>query len=171
MTDRSKITIAARYIVDIRGKQFVLCKGLIDSAHRANLLASLLTTPLTIPTETYQYAAALATATTPDGETFTGLGEAEPANVSGPMRTSLLRIAETRAISRALQRLLNVEHELYDDDAPERQETAAGAAQAPRQAAPAARIPVQAPARPVAPVKAMSTAARTAPADPYPVRL
>ena len=49
-----------------------------------------------------------AEATTEDGRTFSGIGDANPANTSRAIAVHSIRMAETRAKARALRDLLNV---------------------------------------------------------------
>ncbi len=82
-------------------------RKLLEAAH-AEGLKSVDTTVLQFPTrETRETAVVRATVTTSQG-TFTGLGDAAPENVPEKLRSALVRVAETRAICRALRGALCV---------------------------------------------------------------
>src|SRR5450631_1860310 len=94
--------VKPEFIIERQGRQFVLVNGLLDLAHQDGL--SSLATELIMPgteIEGVQTWLFKATVTTSRG-TFTGYGDATPANVSRAMLTVLPRFAETRAIARAL---------------------------------------------------------------------
>lgn len=119
------------FIVERQGRSFVLYAGLLDIAHQQGL-KSIRTELLQIPTsDTDNIAICMATVTLEkEGreQTFTGIGDASPRNVSPAMQTCLIRMAETRAKARALRDAVNVGvaafEELSDEDvrdgAPER---------------------------------------------------
>lgn len=104
----------AEFMVDRNGKQFVLYAGLLDEAHKQGL-TELRTNLLQIPDETNGHVA-IVYATAVMGEdapgkkvrTFTGIGDASPANVARAMVTCTIRLAETRAKARALRDAVNV---------------------------------------------------------------
>jgi hypothetical protein len=95
------------FVINRNGKDYVLYAGLLDQAHQQGLKA-IKTQLLQAPTsENGQIAICLAEVTTEQG-TFTGIGDADPGNVSRMMVTALIRMAETRAKARALRDAVNV---------------------------------------------------------------
>lgn len=100
------------FLLDMKGgKKAVLYAGLLDLAHQ-NGLKSIRTELLQLPTADNSYTAiCFATVTLEkDGRemVFTGVGDANTANVKPTMQTCLLRMAETRSKARALRDALNV---------------------------------------------------------------
>jgi hypothetical protein len=100
-----------KFIVSRQGKDFVLYAGLLDMAHKSGLV-SMITECKQIPDESnHKTAICTATATfQKDGVSmvFTGIGDAAPNNVAPAMQTCLIRMAETRAKSRALRDGVNI---------------------------------------------------------------
>ncbi len=96
------------FFVERQGQRFVLYAGLLDEAHEQGL-KSITTSLLQIPTEENRHIAICqAVVELQDGKTFSGIGDASPANVSRPMQTAIIRMAETRAKARALRDAVNV---------------------------------------------------------------
>jgi hypothetical protein len=95
------------FVVERQGKAFVLYAGLLDEAH-AQGLKSIRTTLVQIPDESNGYVAICQAEVTTEKGTFTGLGDASPANVARAMQTCLIRMAETRAKARAMRDAVNV---------------------------------------------------------------
>ncbi len=152
------------FIVERQGRSFVLYAGLLDIAHQQGL-KSIRTELLQIPApENENIAISMATVTLEkEGreQTFTGIGDASPRNVSPAMMSCLIRMAETRAKARALRDAVNVGvaafEELGDadvhDGAPERGYATSNnrrfqRPQAPPSPAPPVRAAAPAPARP-----------------------
>jgi hypothetical protein len=95
------------FVINRNGKDYVLYAGLLDQAHQQGL-KEIKTQLLQAPSsENGQIAICLAEVTTERG-TFTGIGDADPGNVSRMMVTALIRMAETRAKARALRDAVNV---------------------------------------------------------------
>jgi hypothetical protein len=142
------------FVINRNGKDYVLYAGLLDQAHQQGL-KEIKTQLLQAPSsENGQIAICLAEVTTERG-TFTGIGDADPGNVSRMMVTALIRMAETRAKARALRDAVNVGvtalEELGDDEArPEtRPETRLPESQKePQKAGASAARPAPAPAAP-----------------------
>ncbi|MDE2096693.1 MAG: hypothetical protein KGL39_05545 [Patescibacteria group bacterium] len=104
----AKAKVDERYIIERNGKPFVLYAGLLDLAHMLGL-QTIKTTLLQIPsTDNGETAIVYAEVTITDHGTYTGLGDANPGNVSAPMRPHIIRLAETRAKARALRDAVNV---------------------------------------------------------------
>lgn len=97
-----------RFIVNLKGKQFVTYEGLLDLAHQ-NKLKSIKTELIQIPTkENNNQCIMKAIATTEDGKEFEGYGDADTSNVNSMISKHIIRMAETRAKARALRDLTNV---------------------------------------------------------------
>jgi hypothetical protein len=95
------------FVINRNGKDYVLYAGLLDLAHQQGLKA-IKTQLVQVPSsDNGQVAICLAEVTTEKG-TFTGIGDADPGNVSRMMATALIRMAETRAKARALRDAVNV---------------------------------------------------------------
>src|SRR5918997_2977888 len=95
------------FVINRNGKDYVLYAGLLDLAHQQGLKA-IKTQLIQAPGgDNGQVAICLAEVTTEKG-TFTGIGDADPGNVSRMMATALIRMAETRAKARALRDAVNV---------------------------------------------------------------
>jgi hypothetical protein len=103
--------LAKEFIVESRGKHFVLYAGLLDLAHKRGL-KSIVTKLIQIPEESNNRVAVCTAIVTliHDGieQEFTGIGDAAPNNVAPAMQTCLIRMAETRAKARALRDAVNV---------------------------------------------------------------
>jgi hypothetical protein len=111
------------FLITRQGKQYVLFAGLLDEAHGRGL-SSIDTELLEVPSEgNGQLAIVKARVEMEDGRTFSGIGDASPANVGRSIVPHIIRMAETRAKARALRDAVNVGatalEELSDgDDAP-----------------------------------------------------
>jgi len=95
------------FVVERQGKAFVLYAGLLDEAH-AQGLKSIRTSLLQIPDESNGNVAICQAEVVTEKGTFTGIGDASPANVALAMQSCLIRMAETRAKARALRDAVNV---------------------------------------------------------------
>ena len=83
-------------------------KTLLDKAHKQYGLAGVETEILQFPgAENGNMAIFRATVKNTDGATFSGHGDADPKNTTSTIAPHLLRMAETRAIARALRWLTN----------------------------------------------------------------
>jgi hypothetical protein len=95
------------FLVERDGRTFILYGGLLDLAHERGL-KEITTTLVQVPSELNGMTAIVhATVVTVEG-TFTGLGDANPANVGSAMVPHLIRLSETRAKARALRDAVNV---------------------------------------------------------------
>lgn len=128
------------FLIERQGKTFVLFAGLLDAAHSQGL-AGIDTNLVQVPNAGNDNLAIVQATVTLAGEggelrTFSGIGEAAPNNVAPPMRTALIRMAETRAKARALRDAINVGVTAFEELAPDEEDEQPR----PRRQAP---IPVQ----------------------------
>jgi hypothetical protein len=135
--------IRPEFLVERQGKQLVLYSGLLDLAHRQGLKV-IRTRLVQVPSEDNAQTAIVSAEVETDRGTFSGIGDASPANVSRALLTATIRLAETRAKARALRDATNVGvvalEELGDVDP--------GETTAPRPAAPVATAPASGPVPP-----------------------
>lgn len=107
------------FLVQREGKAFVLYAGLLDEAHQQGL-KSIRTNIVQIPNDDNGAVAIVTAVVETEKGTFTGIGDASPANVTRIMVQHIIRMAETRAKARALRDAINVGvaalEELGDDD-------------------------------------------------------
>lgn len=90
-------------VVKLQGKEYVLFEGLLEVAHEHCHLQSISTNLIQLPTQESPFCIVQATVTTDKGESFQGIGDASPANVNKMIVPHLIRMAETRAVARALR--------------------------------------------------------------------
>lgn len=109
------------FIVERNGKSFVLYAGLLDEAHSRGL-RSIRTQLLQAPSDDNGQTAVVQALVELDSGTYSGLGDAAPNNVAAPMRTCLIRMAETRAKARALRDAINVGVVAFEELPPEDEE-------------------------------------------------
>ena len=93
------------HIVNLKGKNYILFAGLLILAHENGLES--ITTDSVVLNPDKQTAVFIATVKGERGE-FTGHGDANPSNVSKMMLPSYIRMAETRAVARALRFYLGI---------------------------------------------------------------
>lgn len=99
--------IDERFIVDLKGKQFVTYEGLLDLAHKEGLI-SIEVELLQVPSkENGMIAIARATAKTRD-KVFVDIGDAGPNSTNSMIEPHIIRMASTRAKARALRDLTNI---------------------------------------------------------------
>ena len=99
--------VKREFIVERQGRSFVLYAGLLDLAHSQGLRA-VRTRLIQIPSEDNGQTAVVHAEVDTDRGTFSGIGDASPANVARAMLTCTIRLAETRAKARALRDAVNV---------------------------------------------------------------
>lgn len=114
-----KPIVDEKFIVNLKGKDFILYEGLLDLAHQEGLV-SMDVELLQIPSkENGGIAIAKAIARTKD-RTFMDIGDAGPSSVNSMIKPHIIRMASTRAKARALRDLTNVGmtalEELGDDN-------------------------------------------------------
>lgn len=97
-----------RFLINLKGKDFVTYAGLLDLAHKQGLV-KLEVQPLQMPTEDNGLQAiCLATAVTSGGKVFSDLGDASPRNTNKMITAHLIRMASTRAKARVLRDITNI---------------------------------------------------------------
>jgi hypothetical protein len=99
--------VKREFIVERQGRSFVLYAGLLDLAHSQGLRA-IRTRLLQIPSEDNSQTAVVSAEVETDRGTFSGIGDANPTNVTRAMLNCTIRLAETRAKARALRDAVNV---------------------------------------------------------------
>jgi hypothetical protein len=107
MTYQEAVIMKKEYIINRQGKDFVLYEGLLDEAHQQGL-HRISTTIIQIPHEDNGMMAIVAAEVETSKGTFTGIGDASPANVSRMIVPHILRMAETRSKARALRDAVNI---------------------------------------------------------------
>lgn len=97
-----------RFIINIKGKDFVLYAGLLDLAHQKGI-KSVVVEPIQFPTkENRMEAICKATIESRDGELFVEWADANPVNVNKMVAEHILRVAATRSKARALRDYTNI---------------------------------------------------------------
>ena len=106
--DRKKPKLDERWIIEIEGNQFVKYAGLLDLGHQKGI-SQIEVEPLQLPTkDNGNFAICRATVISKSGESFTDIGDANPANCSSKVSKHLLRLSATRSIARALRTFTNI---------------------------------------------------------------
>jgi hypothetical protein len=94
-------------VVKLQGKEYVLFEGLLEVTHENYKLISMETELLQYPSEENNNTAIVkAVVTVKDGEEykkFSGIGDASPASVNRMIAPHIVRMAETRALGRAMR--------------------------------------------------------------------
>lgn len=100
-------TVESRFIQQIGDRDFVKFEGLLDLAHRQGL-KDVNTQLLQAPAEGNNWMAIIRACVTTERGTFSGIGDATPKNVNGRIAPHIVRMAETRAMARALRLACNI---------------------------------------------------------------
>ena len=100
-------TVDGRFVKQIGDRDFVTFEGLLDLAHRQGL-KSVQTELLQAPAEGNCYMAIIQARVTTERGAFSGIGDATPKNVNGRIAPHIVRMAETRAVARALRLACNI---------------------------------------------------------------
>lgn len=138
------VNIDPKFIYEKSGVQVVKAYGLISAAHQVGL-ASVVTTVVQLPSsDNHDMTIVRAEATFDDGSTFTGIGDASPANVGPQVRLATVRIAETRAIVRALRVALAIDL-VTEDELMAETEAPRGASSRPSMPTPSVPAPAAKP--------------------------
>jgi hypothetical protein len=97
-----------RFIITLKGKDFVVYAGLLDLAHQKGL-QNMAVEAIQYPTKDNGFEAICkATVESKNGEVFEELGDANPKNVNQMIVNHILRMAATRAKARALRDFTNI---------------------------------------------------------------
>jgi len=97
-----------KFIMNIKGKDFVLYSGLLDLAHQRGI-KSIHVEPVQYPNkDNGMEAICKAVVISSDGQEFTEIGDANPRNVNSMIREHILRMSATRAKARALRDFSNI---------------------------------------------------------------
>ena len=96
-----------KFILNIKGKDFVLFEGLLDEAHKQGLF-EINTALVCAPSQENNYMAIVKAQVKTERGQFSGIGDASPANVNSMIAPHVIRMAETRAIARALRLACNI---------------------------------------------------------------
>jgi hypothetical protein len=99
--------IDPKFIVDLKGKQFVTYEGLLDLAHQEGLIG-ITTELIQIPSEINNYLAIVQAKATTKDKSFMGIGDCDNKSANSMIAPHKIRMAETRAKARALRDLTNV---------------------------------------------------------------
>lgn len=107
------------FIITRHGRDYVMYAGLLDAAHRDGL-ASIQTTLVQAPSPANGFTAICHAEVTTSRGSFAALGDADPENTPRQLANALVRLAETRAKSRALADATNIAMPVIEDyvDAP-----------------------------------------------------
>ena len=99
--------IDERFIVNLKGKQFVTYEGLLDLAHQEGLV-SIEVDLLQIPNKENGMIAIVKAAAKTKDKVFMDIGDAGPNSVNNMITPHIIRMASTRAKARALRDLTNI---------------------------------------------------------------
>ena len=104
----SQPVLDERFIMTIKGKEFVLYSGLLDLAHQKGL-KGIIVEAVQFPTKANgMEGICKAVVESKDGEEYVEIGDANPANVRPLIAAHVLRMAATRAKARALRDYTNI---------------------------------------------------------------
>lgn len=92
---------------EVESKSLVLFDGLMLAARKSGL-KGITTTLVVPPTKENNWTTVVHAAVTTEAGTYTGIGDANPANVTGKIAPHAPRMAETRAVARALRLALGL---------------------------------------------------------------
>jgi hypothetical protein len=99
--------IKAEFIQQIKGKDFVIFAGLLDMAHNEGLNC-IDTEVKQFPNDENQNTAVVKAVIKTSKGSFSGIGDANTENVNYMVAAHIIRMAETRAIARALRFACNI---------------------------------------------------------------
>lgn len=109
------MAVDRKHIMNLSGREFVKFEGLLALGHELGL-DGVESQMVQAPTaENGQTCIMHATITMKGGRTFSAHGDANPGNVSGAVKPHLIRMADTRAIARALRLATNVGITAYEE--------------------------------------------------------
>ncbi len=113
MADKAQVngrgeTVKPEFVVNLRGKDFVLYAGVLDVAHQKGI-RRLETEVVQLPSEENgRECVVKATLELQGGGVFTDYGDANPTNVNRPIAQHIIRMASTRAKARVLRDATNI---------------------------------------------------------------
>jgi len=99
--------LPAKFVKKIQGRDFVLFEGLLEMAH-ASGLKRVETQLLQAPGKDNGMLAIVRAVIETEKGVFSALGDASPESAERPMQPHLVRLADTRAIARAIRLAVNV---------------------------------------------------------------
>lgn len=101
-------SVKPEFVVNLRGKEFVLYAGVLDLAHQKGI-RRLETEVVQLPSDQNgRECVVKATLELEGGQIFTDYGDANPTNVNRPIAQHLIRMASTRAKARVLRDATNI---------------------------------------------------------------
>lgn len=107
--------VPENFIINLQGKKFVLYSGLLELAHQDGLSASN-TEILQYPNDQNKQTCVVKAVVTTKKGTFSGIGDASPASVPNKnIAVHAIRMAETRAMARALRVATNVDMTAFEE--------------------------------------------------------
>lgn len=113
--------IDKKFIVNLKGNDFVTYEGLLDLAHQGEL-QEIRTELIQLPNNENGNQCIVKAVAIGQSKHFEGYGDADPSNVNSMIAKHIIRMAETRAKARALRDYTNVGmtaiEELGEDDTP-----------------------------------------------------
>jgi hypothetical protein len=117
--EKTSDQIPSQFKMKLQGKEHVTFDGLIDLAHK-NGLGGTETVVVQFPNEENKWTAVVKAVVTLIDSTgqyrnFSGIGDANPANTNKAIALHSIRMAETRAIGRALRVALNIKGCMYEE--------------------------------------------------------
>lgn len=108
-----------KFIIELQGKDFVTFEGLLDLGHQEGL-SHIFTEIVQVPAEENKNTAIIRALVKVKKGEFSGYGDASPASVGRNIAPHIIRMAETRAVARALRFAVNIGmtavEELGEDD-------------------------------------------------------
>ena len=96
-----------KFIVNLKGKDFVTYEGLLDLAHQLGL-KSISTELIQIPSKENDYLAIVKATARTEEKSFEGIGDCDNKSSNSMIAVHKVRMAETRAKARALRDLTNI---------------------------------------------------------------
>lgn len=115
-TDRAfnRTDIPREFLMDVRGVQAVLYKGLLELAHRDGL-TGITTEILQFPNEENRWTTIVRATIHTSRGVFTGIGDANESNVGRMIGPHTIRMAETRAKGRAFRDALSIGYVMVEE--------------------------------------------------------
>jgi len=104
----SETTVDPKYIVNLKGKEFCTYAGLLDLAHKVGLKKIETEMLSCVPDKLVIFKATVTMGTGETEQMFIGHGDATPTNVNSMIAQHMIRMAETRAVARALRSATNI---------------------------------------------------------------